>query len=101
MELTCTEWVSVEAEDAPCDNELVGAPSLLTTSSGGESNRVTRVKGQEERVTESPESNGWTFLTLEGEQSIQTFWYRLTTSLDRGITQGLKRLVKDTQWTVE
>ena len=46
-------------------------------------------KGQEvqwEIAAVSPESKGWAFLTLEGEQSMQTFWKKTCRELYRRTT---------------
>jgi hypothetical protein len=56
-------------------------------------------------VTTSPESKGWTFLTLEGEQSMETFWketclelYRQTTLTDVQIRETTDQVLDETMW---
>ena len=53
----------------------------------------------------SPESKGWTFLTLEGDQSIQTFWtktcrelYRRTTLTAAQAQEMTDEELEDTMW---
>ena len=53
----------------------------------------------------SPESKGWNFLTLEGEQSMQTFWkktcrelYRQTTLTAAQTQEITDEELEDTMW---
>jgi hypothetical protein len=60
---------------------------------------------QQEIAVASPESKGWTFLTLEGEQSMQTFWkktcrelYRRTTLTKAQAREMTDEELEDTMW---
>ena len=63
-----------------------------------------RREGERGGKAASPESKGWTFLTLEGEQSMQTFWkktcrelYRRKT-LNEAQTRETRDQVLDEAW---
>ncbi len=62
---------------------------------------------QREIAVASPESKGWTFLTLEGEQSVQTFWkktcrelYRRTTLTTSQAQEMTVEELEETMWEV-
>ena len=56
----------------------------------------------------SPESKGWTFLTLEGEQPMQTFWkktgrelYRRTTLTDTQTRETTDQVLDEAMWETD
>jgi hypothetical protein len=60
---------------------------------------------QREIAAASPASKGWTFLTLEGEQSMQTFWkktcrelYRWTTLTEAQTRETTDQVLDEAMW---
>ena len=60
---------------------------------------------QREIAAASPESKGWAFLTLEGEQSMQTFWkktcrelYRRTTLTEAQTRETTDQVLDEAMW---
>ena len=64
-----------------------------------------RQQVQREISVVPPESTGWTFLTLEGDQSMQTFWkktcrelYRRTTLTEAQTRETTDQVLEEAMW---
>ena len=86
MELTCTEWVSVETTNTPCVNELGIKGKTIGTKDVDGVILKHWVTFSDALCSPPPDTSAHTFLTLEGEQSMQTFWKKTGRELYRRTT---------------
>jgi hypothetical protein len=129
VDLTYTEWTSVEATAALCQrarkqreddqregcgridpetlDHIQSARCALQTRPATSAHHHCWQKVQREISVASPESKGWTFPTLVGEQSIQTFWketcrelYRRTTLTEIQAQEMTDDVLEDILWEV-